>query len=308
MINALRNLLRLLLIVACQFTVSACHAETWTVAAPVIVPTLPSEQNAVYQPAVIPPQNGQPWQMLYSGGWDHPGIYYATCPAGADPSLSQNWTKQGLIWGGVDFNNVTITPDGNYTLLFSYQDQIWGATSPTIHPQSATTSWNNISVLLNPGAAGADAHEVGPVLVTDGTDSYLSYVSADQNYDIWQAYLAKFNGGVFAKDPRGPVTSLQLGTGAFGITGNITKINGMFNAWQGNGPVKGNDATQLYHVQSPDLWNWTFLNNAQPVIVPTSGFEQAADGYAVEYDGVSYLFYDEVNNRLEHAQIRIASH
>ena len=292
--------------------------EVWSSpSGPILTATTPWENSAVYQPWVIYEGNSF-FRMWYSAGWDTPGVGYAECHG--DPTVAANWIKPSstVWWQGVDFNAV-IKVNGLYYFFTTYQNQIYSAWSD--NPRRPAP-WLNTRSILSAGASPAlDSSICGPSPVIDGDEFDLFYVGAPPPTSplTYRQFLARststtMGGNKLVKDQHGPLSTLQISpNGTYNITANIQKVGNNWHAWP-HCSLVGVGKSDIYHAYSSDKINWTYLNGGQPAIPrmslwDPSSFDQVADCCVVECDdlGMSYAFYDAVNNKIGSACIIVSS-
>src|ERR1043165_209537 len=153
---------------------------------PILTPTLPHEDTAVFQPHVL--VEGNRWRMWYSAGWHHGlSVCYAEC--NSDPRVAANWVKRPTpVISGADFNFVA-SVDGRLHLLYDDTPPALGAkifAAPSFD-NGATFQFTGLSPLVVPD--GVQLHQVAPVLVVSGGRKHLLYVSAVSGAS-WQQFIA----------------------------------------------------------------------------------------------------------------------
>lgn len=278
--------------------------ETWTKrSTPVLSPTQSWEAAACQEPFVLYEDNL--FKMWYTGGFANPAIGYATSSTG-EPGT---WVKHdGPILGhgvggamGIACHHGVVKHDGIYYLY--YVDSV-GPESISMYvatsPDGITFTAKGPAVL--PYNAALDSAHANPFLwVEDGLWHMLYESRAAGNWKLFHA-TARHPLGPWVRDTRGWINSILINGSASSPW--VIKNNGRYHAWI---HANANLPTHIYHVHSADLWNWT--NTGPAVLTNTLPFEvdQVADPSLVEVGGITFMFYDALNNPAEQSVIALAT-
>lgn len=282
---------------------------------PIISPTVAWEETAVAEVGAAWYEAGT-WRVWYSGGWNNPGLGYAS---GSDPtSLTKYAGNPVLGQGGSGLAGPTASPrivrDG--ATLHAYVSSGSPLRSTILHYTGTDgLAWTAapLTITLPPGATLWGNREVW----REGLTWYMLHdaMSATGYWEVW-LYVSSdgetwsiLNGGT-------SLTSLQVAAGGMYGGMRFAQIDGTlmpkpdgthYEMWFHAAPGAGNLPTDIYHATSTDRINWT-VNG--PVLTHSgSGFEvdQVAGPVPVVVGSSAYLFYDGDDNPASSARIGLAT-
>lgn len=273
----------------------------WEKIGAIMTASFADEDGAVYQPQIWERPNRL--TMFYSAGW-HNGTTIRRADCFGDPRVPANWVKQSAaVLPGCDFSFLAIR-DSRPHLLYNYANNIYAAPS---FDGGGAFNFSGTSPIIIPD--GAQVHQVAPIFLENAAGKHLLYTSG-MSTGPWQQSLAHDWGCGFIRT-RVPVSSLQIGSGAYGITGRALMIGGECHAWQHNALV-GTIPTDIRHFKTADLTletGWAVLNGGAVVIAHDAPqWDQAADPFPIEWGGMSLMFYSAVNNTSGTSEIHVAVH
>ncbi len=304
--------------------------SAWTRSAgnPILSPVLAWVETAVSELAAVWVDQGV-FRMWYSGGWNNPGIGYATCGPGLDPTVAASWVKyasnpvlgqggSGLAGpaasGRVFRVGTTLhlyvssgSPLRSTMLHYTSTDGLaWTSASLTISLPVTTTLWGNREVWIE-GSTWYMLQEIyGPVAPSGSIWRIYLYSSSDGA--TWSIQ----NGGL----AYGSLSPDGLADGAWGAPRMMTlynvltpKVGANYAIWYHAAPGSGNLPTDIYHATNPNLATDTWTLNGPVLTHSGSGFEvdQVAGPMPLVVGSESYLFYDGDNNPASTAKIGVAS-
>jgi len=313
--------------ITCKFVVliaallaSFAHAETWTKGkAPILAPTLSWENGQVGEPSIYYNASLSQWEMYYVGGWSQAQVGRAVCVG--DPTVPSCWVKNptpvlghniGGSWMYTGHQDLLVD-DAGYHIFFSN-------VAGTIVNQWLADSADGVNFTTRPIPIMQNTYSrsIGnAALFVDDDPDHTIYNMFDaaispQTGGIFQVYLARAAriGGPWVEDLRGPITSLQVGTGTYGGL-TIKKVNGKYNAWEIGAP-SGQKPAYIYHFYSLNITSWVALNSGNPVIgITNENADVIGNPYAVDasvYGGQnSLLFYTTVLNSAGTGAIWVAT-
>lgn len=290
---------------------------SWTRAAgnPILSPAVTWEGAALEEPSIL--YESGTWKMWYTGGWTSSAMGYATCTS--DPTVAANWTKyasnpvlgQGgsSVAGFVSGNNVVKVGSTYYAYYYDAN----GGGNLKVSTSAAGIAWGTPTTAIASNAVAWMSGWANAFVWNEGGSTWKMLVEGKSTGTgtPWRiAYATSTDGLTWTVVGTGPLTSLVVSGGnqcggPWLANGGAT-INGryqlFFHAGDGN-------FTSIYHAYSSDAQNWTVI--ATPELIQNGSayeLQQAADPSVVEVSGVSYLFYDGVDNAAPHGYINVATY
>lgn len=270
---------------------------------PIITPTEAWETTAVSEPVVR--WDGSQFRIWYSGGWDDPGMGYATYDGttvtkySGNPVLGQGgsglagnvaspWvhtegsTLHCYYSGGSPLRSTM----GHYT---STDGLAWTSASLSITLPSGTSLWGNRTIWK------------------DGTTYFMLQEALAT---IWRIYLYTSSDLVTWTIQNGGAAygSLSQDGSALGAWGGprLAEVNGtlrptfggILHIWYHASNTTGNLPTDIYHASNVNWFNDSWQTNGPVLTHLGSSFEvdQVAGGSVLVVNGTAYLFYDGDDN------------
>lgn len=297
-------------------------SETWNFGATALVPsqswefTPDAPSGTVFEPKVLQRSSclivaAPCLGMWYSGGWEKCSVGYAET---TDLSGLSGWTKypnnpiigQGKLGYTEACRKSVFVYSGKYYTVF-----VGNAGSGSLYITSSAdgvTSLATPTLLLSPGTY--DTKLANSFMFVNGTKCKLFYDALTVSTPSpWMDFSASGNcpSGPFTKDFGGnPLVTLQPDGASYGVP-SIQKLNGIGNYWLlGNPTGSPYFPSDIYHACDLVLGAVQFANGGLPTIThraPT--FDQAADPWALDLNGVGTIFADEDNNTTPYAQISV---
>lgn len=283
---------------------------------PLISATAGWEGSACQEPCVR--YESGTWKMWYTGSFNTPGMGYASCIS--DPTVPANWTKyagnpvlgQGGsgVAGWVSGSNVF--KDGSTYYCF-YYDTVGGG---NLKASTSTDglSWTAPTTAIASGAvagcygwANSFAWNEGSTWKMLVEGSTTSGAGHGPPWAVWYFTASSPAGPWTVGNGGSPLSSLAISgyTMGYGQGPNFAEIDGVttpqiggsYVLWCHVSAISSSIVSNIMHASSADAISWS----------PASGFDlvadrgayetdQAADASVLEVAGVSYLFYDGVDN------------
>lgn len=276
---------------------------------PIVIPDKSWEETAVYEPMVIY-EDGM-FKMWYGGGWDNPGVSYATS---LDGSI---WTKHStpvIGQGGSSISGnaarISVTKVGS-TYYGYYSNGVGSGADLKVVTSLNGIDWTFAATALSSNVIGGINGWANTTVWKENTTWYM-LVEGHTTGAIWQMYALSGTDGLAWTflNSSNPLTTLQVAGG--GMYGGAhmpvpTKVGGLYHIFYHASPNSGVLPTNIYYATSPDLITWTITPT--PVLTRSqSHFEmdQVADPCVVEVRGKTYLFYDGDDNPAHFANIGLA--
>lgn len=281
---------------------------------PILEPDVAWEETSVHEPMVM--LEGGVWKLWYTGGWDHPGMGYATSTDGvawtkyaSNPVYGQGGsgyantancpqiTKVGSTYWLFVSGGVTTTAGSTTFKVATSTDGIaWTTQASSISLPSGKTLWGNRAVWLE-GATWYMLQEVGPT--------------------AWEIYLYTSSDGLTwsIQNSGNPLTTLQVaGSGMYGgptfaqqAGFYITKRAGVYETWYHAAPGAGNTPTNIYRATSSDRITWTQTGVVLTYLGSGDEVDQVGDPAVIVVANTAYLFYDGIDNATERGRILLAT-
>lgn len=278
--------------------------------------------NAVQEPTVLyDAAAGLPMSakfgMWYTGGYTNPAMGYAYCTA-ADPTNPANWTKyasnpilgQGAVVAGFVSGNNVVKVGSTY---YAYYYDTLGGGNLKVSTSTDGLTWSAPTTALASNAVSWMTGWANCFVWNEGGTTWKMLVEGRSTTSgtPWRiAYATSTDGLTWTVVGTGPLTSLVVG-GAFACGGpwllnGGQKIGGLYHLYfhAGGG---GANYSDIYHAYSSDAQNWTVAGLELEPNYGTYEAQQAADPSAIEVGGISYLFYDGVNNSTIAGYINVAT-
>lgn len=242
--------------------------------------------------------DGQRWVMVYTAGWRHSVLAYATAEHAEGP-----WTQRGRIlgegfggWDGpVAHSSVYVENGVHYVYFPENLDSLRGPLRVAVGTDLEHLSVLGAPVLTPPAKKGATA-VANTAVVKDG-DVYRMLYDARVTDPAWWVM-----GYATADSPLGPFTtrafplpSLQDHQWSMYGGGNFRKLDdGTWELWY-HAAVDGATTlpTSLHRATSRNLIDW---KPSRSLLDPVGDADQFADPFLVWDRGVPRLFMSEMNN------------
>lgn len=238
------------------------------------------------------------WYTSQAGGGHNPRINYATSSDGI------TWTQYGgnpvLGEGGSGYagraeHSSVVKFDGVYYIYFATDNGSEINRSTSTDGITWTTPVQVIAQTQEAWSNGWDNTYVW-------REGYVWYMLLDgvrpSDTTFQTALATSLDGLVWTFNAAEWLTSLDLvGGGSSGGMFMMTpqKRDGFYHQWYQPSSVAGVTPTAIYRATSPDLITWTILSG--PVIpLPGGSYDQVADPAIVEWQGKTYMYFEQVIN------------
>jgi hypothetical protein len=269
------------------------------------------EDNAVQEPNVW--FADEQWHMLYTGGWRHPAIGYATAASPAGP-----WTKyaQNPVLGhgrggwSADARQPSLFRDA-HGRIFLYFTPTTEQPAPFAGQLLVATGRDATALGLAPDPVltwGPPRMGIVNVAVVPTRGGFRMMfesrvVPTTEDGPVWMMGVASGRSPMHFSVDEFPVTALQQGAGMFGgpwLTGGPGRYELLYHAAQ-----KGDLGTDIYRATSPDLRFWAL--DPEPIVTRRAPNEvdQVADPFVVVDRGRRLLFTDGLDNIARVASISV---
>lgn len=295
----------------------------WTRSAssPVLSPSQAWEQTAVSEVARV--ISGVTWKMWYTGGWNNPGLGYATSSDGitwthyaSNPVYGQG----GSSYANSAASSFVMTPTesgtANYYLYTS------GGSSPTNIRTTFRVATSADGIAWTTAASSATlatgCTAWGNRVVWKESSTWYMLQEELTAGSTWAIYYYTSSDGLTWSigNSGNALSTLQVHAGGmyggprFATVDTLLtpKVGSVYQLWFHAVNATGNLPTNIYHATSTDKITWT-ITPATPVLTYTgSGFEidQVAGPVPVQVGTASYLYYDGDDNGSSAAKIGLA--
>lgn len=285
------------------------------------------EPSVLYDAAAGLPMSAK-FGMWYTGGYSTPGIGYAYCTSD-DPTIPANWTKYAsnpvLGQGGSG-----IAGWASGTSVFKFDSTYYcfyynasGGSNLMCSTSSDGLAWNTPSSILAAGTPNWCNKYAADLFLWGSSGAWKMLVTISGNPtggQPWQvAYATSSNStpdSGWTVQGTGPLDSLRpqgvastasaYGSLCFAYGGQ--QVNGRYYAWYhaGNGLL-----SNIFLAYSTDAQTWTPITDPFLQLEHDGGThepQQVADPSVAEAGGVSYLFYDGVDNNAPAGYINVATY
>lgn len=283
---------------------------------PIISPTEAWEETATSEVVCLYRPGATTFDIWYTGGWDNPGVGYATSSLATPYAVTKYASNPVLGQGGSGLAggvaSTWVYLDGStYHLFGSGGSPI---RSTMIHYTSSDrTSWTSASLTIT--IPGANTLWGNRTVWKEGSTYYMLQEAGPS---VWQIYLYTSSdlNTWSIQNSGNPLTTLQIAVGGmYGgprvaeVDGVVTpKVDSIYHLWYHAANVSGVLPTDIYHATSTDRITW--VPNGPVLTHLGSGYEadQAAGPCILQVGGDSFMFYDGDDNTAESAAIGLATY
>lgn len=273
----------------------------------------------IQEPSVI--YESGTWKLWYTGNITNTAVGYATCTS--DPTVAANWTKYAsnpvLGQGGSSISGfasgINVVKVGS--TYYAYYYDTAGGGNLKVSTSSDGIAWGTPSTAL---ASGTPSWMPGGwancFVWNEGGTTWKMLVEGSTHAGGGQpwaiAYATSTDGITWAVVGSGPLTSLAYGgyTGYSGpwLANGGAKVNGRYQLWYHADNPGNSNFSSIVHAYSTDAQNWTITGLELEANGSSIELQQVADPSVLEVAGITYLFYDGIDNTGGHGYINVATY